>query len=193
MSCRLATEETPFAEAVTVAVEAAETALIEAEKLADVAPAATVTLAGTVTDAELSVRATGKPPAGAAAFRMTVQVFVPAVQYAVVAQLRLLTAAAGLSVMTRLLATLPALAVKVADCVEATPATVAEKLAEVALAATVTEEGTVMAALLLDRLTVNPPVNAAELRVTLQESLPEPVNAFEPQVREDRTGVAFGA
>lgn len=109
------------------------------------------------------------------------------------AQLRPLTAAAGLSVMTRLLATLPALAVKVADCAEATPATVAEKLAEVALAATVTEEGTEMAELLLDRLTVNPPVSAAELRVTLQESLPEPVNAFELQVREDRTGVTFGA
>ena len=53
--------------------------------------------------------------------------------------------------------------------------TVAEKLALVAAAATVTEAGTVTAELVLDRFTVNPPLAAAELSDTVQESVPAPV------------------
>lgn len=49
-----------------------------AVKLAMVAPAATVTLAGTVTDVLLLARLTGNPPAAAAAFSVTVQASVPA-------------------------------------------------------------------------------------------------------------------
>jgi hypothetical protein len=49
-----------------------------AEKAALVAPAATVTVAGTVTELLLLARLTVKPPLGAAAFRETVQASVPA-------------------------------------------------------------------------------------------------------------------
>jgi hypothetical protein len=50
------------------------------------------------------------------------------------------------------------------------------KLALVAPAATITEPGTETAALLLARLTVNPPLAAVELSVTVQLSVPVPVN-----------------
>jgi len=42
-------------------------------------------------------------------------------------------------------------------------------------AATVTEDGTLTAELLLDNPTENPPLAAAALRVTVQASVPEPV------------------
>ena len=53
-----------------------------------------------------------------------------------------------------------------------TAATVAVKLAEVAPAVTVTDEGTVTEAELLARFTVNPPVGAAAVNVTVQVSVP---------------------
>ncbi len=56
-----------------------------------------------------------------------------------------------------------------------TAETVAVKPALVAPAATVTEDGTVTAALLLDRLTAWPPVPAAAVNVTVQASVPAPV------------------
>ncbi len=49
-----------------------------AEKPAVVAPAATVTIAGTVTALLLLARLTGNPPLAAAAFNVTVQLSVPA-------------------------------------------------------------------------------------------------------------------
>jgi hypothetical protein len=64
----------------------------------------------------------------------------------------------------------PALAVNMTAWADETAATVAEKLAVVAPASTLTDAGTVTAALLLDRLTVVPPLAAAALRVTVQES-----------------------
>jgi hypothetical protein len=45
----------------------------------------------------------------------------------------------------------------------------------VAFAGTVTVAGTVTAALLLDRLTLRPPLGASAFSVTMQESVPEPV------------------
>ena len=57
-----------------------------------------------------------------------------------------------------------------------TAETVAVKLAVVAPAATVTEAGTVTAALLLARPTTNPPLPAAPFSVTVQVSVPAPVN-----------------
>jgi len=52
--------------------------------------------------------------------------------------------------------------------------TVAEKLALVALAATVTDAGTATKELLLMRLTVSPPLGAAPLNDTVQASVPAP-------------------
>ena len=69
----------------------------------------------------------------------------------------------------------PALAIIVTVCVVVTEATEAVNVALNALAGTVTEAGTVTAALLLDKLTLNPPAGAAEVNVTVQLSLPEPV------------------
>ena len=63
-----------------------------------------------------------------------------------------------------------------------TEATVAEKLALVAPAATVTEAGTVTEELLLARLTVSPLLAAATLSDTVQASVPAPVmDAFEQE------------
>jgi hypothetical protein len=77
-SCRAKLFVTPLALAVNVAVCAALTVVTEAEKLALLAPAATVTEAGMVTDELLLARLTVKPPVGAAALSVTVQLSVPA-------------------------------------------------------------------------------------------------------------------
>jgi hypothetical protein len=69
---------TPPALAVRVAVCAVLTEETVAVKVAVVEPAATVTVAGTVTDELLLARLTAKPPVGAAAFSVTVQLSVPA-------------------------------------------------------------------------------------------------------------------
>ena len=82
---------------------------------------------------------------------------------------------------TKVSATPPALPVSVTVCGVLTDETVAVKLAVVEPAATVTEAGTVTVELLLARLTVNPPVAAAAFRVTVQLSVPDPVN--EPLVQ----------
>ena len=66
--------------AVTVAVCADETAATVAVKLAEVAPAATVTEAGTVTAELLLASVTARPPVGAAAVSVTVQASVPAAE-----------------------------------------------------------------------------------------------------------------
>jgi hypothetical protein len=71
--------------------------------------------------------------------------------------------------------TLPALAVIVTACAVATEDTVAVNPALVAFAGTVTALGTVTAELLLDRLTLRPPLAAAPFSVTVQASVPDPV------------------
>ena len=77
-SCRAKVSVTPLALAVRVTATPELTEETVAVKLALVAPAATVTEAGTVTDELLLARLTAKPPVGAAAFRVTVQLSVPA-------------------------------------------------------------------------------------------------------------------
>lgn len=80
--------------------------------------------------------------------------------------------------------TLPALALNVTVCDVLHEFTVAEKLALAAPAGTFTDAGTVTAALLLARFTVNPPVAAAEFSVTVQLSVPvlliEPLTQLSP-------------
>jgi len=72
------------------------------------------------------------------------------------------------------------LAASVAVCVEVTAVTIAVNPALVALAGTVTDDGTETAESLLERLTMTPPLPAAELSVTVQLSVPAPV--MEPWV-----------
>lgn len=82
-----------------------------------------------------------------------------------------------------------ALEVSVTDCEVLTAVTVAVKLALEAPAATVTEAGTVTAVLLLARFTPNPPVDAAAaFSVTVQLSVPAPVNEPFAQVSPASTG-----
>lgn len=68
----------------------------------------------------------------------------------------------------------PAFAESIAVCELETDETVAMKLALAEPAATVTVDGTVTAALLLDRLTANPPAPATASSVTEQVSVPAP-------------------
>lgn len=77
-SCRVKVLVTVPALAVNVTVCALETAATVAVKPAVVAPAATVTEAGTVTAVLLLARPTASPPVAAAAFSVTVQLSVPA-------------------------------------------------------------------------------------------------------------------
>jgi hypothetical protein len=89
----------PPALAVRVAVCAVLTAEIVAEKLALVAPSATVTDVGTVTAVELLERLTAWPPAGAAASSVTVQLSVAAPISEALLQFRLLGTACSVPVL----------------------------------------------------------------------------------------------
>jgi hypothetical protein len=91
------------------------------------------------------------------------------------AGLRVKVEVAAFSCNAKVLLVLAAVAVRVAVCAEVTAEDVAVKAALVALAGTVTVAGTVTAVLLLERLTLRPPVGAAALRVTVQASVPAPV------------------
>jgi hypothetical protein len=78
----------------------------------------------------------------------------------------------GTMLSKKVLETPAALAVRVAVCALETVATVAVKLALEAPAGTVRAGGAVAFESLLARVTPNPPVNAAELRVTVQAADP---------------------
>jgi hypothetical protein len=89
-----------------------------------------------------------------------------------------LTASVGVPVSScreNVCVVLPAEAVNVAVCEAATAATLAEKLALVAPAATVTDEGTVTDGLLLEREIASPPAGAAPDKVAVQASVSAPV------------------
>jgi hypothetical protein len=97
--------------------------------------------------------------------------------------------APAFSCRPKVFATLLALAVRVAVAAVLTAETVAEKLAEVEPAATVTEAGKLTALLLLARLTASPLPVAAAFSETVQLSVPAPVIEFVAQLRA--LGVAF--
>jgi len=88
----------------------------------------------------------------------------------------------------KLSVTLAAVAVSVAACAVLTAVTAALNVALGEPAATLTVDGTVTALLLLARLTVNPPVAAAAFSVTVQLSVPDPVNESVVQLSPLNTG-----
>jgi hypothetical protein len=94
---------------------------------------------------------------------------------AMLVALMLNVATAAFNCNEKVLETVPAIADSVTFCVVLTDETVAVKLPTAEPDATVTDDGTVTAALLLERPTVNPPLAAAAFRVTVQESVPAPV------------------
>jgi hypothetical protein len=106
----------------------------------------------------------------------------PTLPNATLVALMLSAAVLAFSCRAKVLETLPAVAVKVAACAVVTDETVAVNAALVAFAATVTVAGTATAALLLERLTLCPPLGAAPLSVTVQASVPDPVIDALPQV-----------
>lgn len=91
---------------------------------------------------------------------------------------------AAFSCMAKFADALPALAVSVAVCAVLTAATVAEKAALAAPAATVTVAGTVTAELLEARLTANPAAGAAPFNDTVQLAAPAPTMDALPHARE---------
>ncbi len=84
-------------------------------------------------------------------------------------------AAAGLKLRANVSFVPFSLDVSVAVCADVTADTVAVNPAVVALAATVTDVGTLTAALLLARPTAMPPLGATAAKVTVQASVPLPV------------------
>jgi hypothetical protein len=179
-SCIAKLWDEEFALTATVAFCAVLTAATFAVKDVVDAPAATVTLAGTVTALSLLVTDRLKPPDGAAEFIDTVHAVVPApVKVPLPHENALIEDANGeagpLRLMDVALEPFPSVAVKVTVCELGTPDTFATKLALALPAGTNTEIGTVTAALLLARATAKPPLGAAAVNVTLQVSVPAPV------------------
>ena len=165
--------EEPDRVAVMMAVLSAVMVEAVAEKVAEVAPAATVTEAGTVSAALLSERETTAPPVGAALLRVTVQV----AEALEVSEAGLQERLEGTVLVTRPMEKVTeepeSDAVMTAVLLVVIVEAVAEKVAEVAPAATVTEAGRVNKALFLDRETTAPPTGAGLLRATVQV-LPAP-------------------
>jgi hypothetical protein len=96
-------------------------------------------------------------------------------------------AAEAFKAITKVLEAPPILAVKVTACAVVTADTVTANATLVAFAETITVAGTATTALLLLRLTLRPLLPAAELRVTVQASVPVPVKDALPQEIELKT------
>ena len=177
-----------FTVSTTVLVTAAKTAEMVAEveavtevvvtvKLALLAPASTVTLAGTVAAVELSESDTTAPPVGAALVRVNVpcDVAPPVTLVGFSASvLRLAGGDTGVTVSVAVRDTPPNEPVMIAEVEVITEVVATVKVVLVAPAATVTLAGTLAAAvLLLVSVTTAPPAGAAALKVAVPvEKLP---------------------
>src|SRR5262249_22110126 len=155
---------------VTVTDVAAVTPVVVILKLALVAPAATVTLAGTPATVVLLLDSvTTAPLAGAAEVKVTVPVLPapPTTLAGLTVSVDKVGAAGAGSAATRAAGVTPPKLAGVAGAVEAVPVDVAIVRGPlVAPAATVTLAGTVATALELLRLTTAPPAGAPEVSVT---------------------------
>jgi len=153
--------------AVIVTVVELATGEVETVKVADVAPAATVTLDGTVpVEVGLADRLTTMPPVGAGPFRVTVPVDgVPPVT--TTGDTESVETAGGLIVIVAVTVVPPAVAEIVDVCAVAKGTVLTVNVAEVAPAATLTVAGTVASVSPDDKLTTRPPFGALPLRVTV--------------------------
>jgi len=172
---------------VIVTVAAGETPSVVTVKVAEVAWAATVTLAGTVAAAVLLLDSVTTAPAGEA---LPVSVTVPVELVPETTAVGLTATeeiAAGLTVRVGLKLTPSREAVIDTVAVEATPNVVTVKVAEVAPEATVTVAGTVAAAVLeLVRPTIAPPGAAGVESVTVPVELVPAMTLVGETVRPDK-------
>lgn len=166
------------------------TAVVEMLKVADVAFAATVTVAGTTADGALD-RETTTPPTAAGPVRPTVPVD-PVPQVTDVGLTDRLERAGGLTVRAAVFVTVPAVAVIVAVVQVPTGMVVTVNDAVVAPAATVTLAGAVAAALLLVRLTAKPPASAMLEIVTVPVVDAPPVRVAGESARLASAGAEVG-
>ena len=158
---RVAVWEAPFRVAVRVTLWLVVTVPAVAVKVVEVLLAATVTEVGSVSAELLSESATLVPPVGAAWLRVTVQV-VEAPELTLVGLQVSAEIAVGATRLRVAVWEAPfRVAVTVALWLVVSVPAVAVKLAEVLLAATVTEAGSVSAELLSESVTLAPPVGAA--------------------------------
>ncbi len=166
------------------------TAEVETVKVPAVEPAAMVTEAGTVAEVELLLRATVRPPVGAAALMDAVPVEeVPPVT---LVGARFRPVRVGAVMVKVAVAEAPfAVAVIVELVLLATPVVVTEKVPLVAPAATVIEAGTVAEVELLLRETANPPVGAAVLKVTVPVEDEPPATLVGLKASEDTVGAVM--
>ena len=143
------------------------TILVVTVKVAVVVPAATVTLAGTVaTEVRLLERVTTAPPVGAGPESVTVPV--DGAGPLTVVGFRVKALSVGAVTVNVAVWAVPRVPVIVTEVFEATALVVTVKVAVVAFAATVTLAGTLAAAvLLLDSVTIAPPLGAGPFNVTV--------------------------
>jgi len=161
--------------AVIVALVDVVTAVVVAVNDADVAPAATVTLGGTVALVLLEDKVTTDPPVGAGPFRLTVPVEGVPPTTEVGTSVTLASATDGVIVSVAVTDAVPSLAVIVAVVAVVTDVVVAVKVADVAPGATVTLAGTTALVLLDERVTTVPVGPAGPDRVTV------PIDEFPPR------------
>ncbi len=157
-----------------MAVVVDETALVVIVNVAEVEPAGTVTVPGTVALVELEFKVTLAPPGPAAPFSVTVPVEgLPPVTD--VGETVKLSSVAGLMVSVPVFVDPPCVPWMVAVVTEETALVVTVKVAEVAPADTVTDAGTVALVVLLESDTVVPPGPAAPFSVAVPTAVAPPV------------------
>lgn len=162
----------PLAAEMVALIEEA-TLVVLTVKVAVVAPAATVTLAGTVAEALPLDKATVNPLAGATPLRVTVPVEETPPRTLVGFKVRPL--GTGARIVRTAVLVMPPVAAEIVDVVLAAITEVEiVKVAEVAPAATETVAGTVAEGLLLDSATIVPPEGAAPDKVTVPVELLPP-------------------
>src|SRR6185369_9745960 len=167
---------------------AAATWLVVSGKVAVVAPAATVTVAGTPAEALLLVSAITAPPAGAAAVSVTVPVL-PAPP-TTVAGFSVTEANGEFTVRTPVVEAPLYVAVMTTVVVVVTALLVTTNVAVVAPAVTVTEAGTVAAlVLLLVSVTTEPPAGAAVASITVPVLPAPPITMAGLSVMEPKAGL----
>jgi hypothetical protein len=167
----------------------AVTAVVVPVKTTEVAPAGTVTVAGTVTALFALVNITTVPDGPAADPRVTLNVMLfPPLREAGAAVNTVTTAAFTVTLSD--LVTVPCVATTAPVVSLSTATDVAVKLAVSAPSGTVTVAGTDKAALLLTSETVTPPAGAIPVNVTLPTFDAPPVNIVDIE-RVESTGAAI--